>query len=292
MYYLTNTLLMITIDNLSFNYNRKKPIYRNLSLTMTQGNIYGLLGKNGAGKSTLLKNMVGLLFPTEGVLTVNQYEPRRRQPSFLQSVYFIPEQVYVPAMSAPRYVYLHAPFYPNFDEKALHSYLTALEVDSSVKKLTELSFGQQKKFIIAFALACNTPVLLMDEPTNGLDIPSKSQFRKLIASAITEDRLFVISTHQTRDLEHLIDNVVIVDEGSVLLNASIGEIADKLNFAIAKDPEAIGNALYYETSLHGDTVVLPNTEGVDTKVNLEHLFNAVVAQPTRIKQLFLKYDSH
>jgi ABC-2 type transport system ATP-binding protein len=277
---------MITIDNLSFNYNRKKPIYRNLSLTMEKGSIYGLLGTNGSGKTTLLKNMVGLLFPTEGGITVNNFEPCKRQPSFLQSVYFISEQVYVPAMSVSRYVYLNAPFYPNFDEKALHNYLSALEVDSSVKKLTELSFGQQKKFIIAFALACNTPVLLMDEPTNGLDIPSKSQFRKLMASAITDDRLFVISTHQTRDLEQLIDNVIIVDEGSVLLNASMGTIADKLNFAVVKDHMAVGNALYHETSLHGDTVVLPNTEGVDTKVNLEHLFNAVVAQPDRIKQLF------
>jgi ABC-2 type transport system ATP-binding protein len=278
---------MITISNLSFNYNRKKPIYHNLSLTMGRGNIYGLLGKNGAGKSTLLKNMVGLLFPTEGVLTVNQFEPRRRQPSFLQTVYFIPELVYVPAMSVSRYVYLHAPFYPNFDEKALYSYLTALEVDSSVKKLTELSFGQQKKFIIAFALACNTSVLLMDEPTNGLDIPSKSQFRKLMASAIKDDRLFVISTHQTRDLEQLIDTVIIVDEGTVLLNASMGLIADKLNFAVVKDSTMAANALYHETTLYGYTVVLPNTEGVDTKVNLEHLFNAVVAQPDRIKQLFL-----
>jgi ABC-2 type transport system ATP-binding protein len=261
VYYLTNTLFMISISNLSFHYNRKKPIYQNLSLTMEKGNIYGLLGKNGAGKTTLLKNIVGLLFPTEGGLTVNQFEPRKRQPSFLQSVYFISEQVYVPAVNVKRYVYLHAPFYPNFDEKALYSYLTALEVDSSVKKLTELSFGQQKKFIIAFALACNTSVLLMDEPTNGLDIPSKSQFRKLMASVITEDRLFVISTHQTRDLEQLIDTIIIVDEGSLLLNATIGTIADKLHFTVVKDSSLAAKALYHETSLHGDTVVLPNTKG-------------------------------
>ena len=163
---------MIDVENLSFGYKRKKLLYKNLSLKLEAGSIYGLLGKNGAGKSTLLKNFIGLLFPTDGNLTVNGFEPKRRSPAFLETIYFIPEEVYVPPVSVERYKNLFAPFYSSFDENKFYSYLEHLDVKDN-GKLTSLSFGQQKKFIIAFALACNTKVLLLDEPTNGLDIHLK-----------------------------------------------------------------------------------------------------------------------
>src|ERR1017187_980154 len=186
---------MIQIKNLSFGYNRKKLLYKNLTLTLEAGSIYGLLGKNGAGKSTLLKNLVGLLFPTEGSILVNGYAPKKRLPSFLETIYFIPEEVYVPALTIHRYMNLFSPFYPGFDKVKFFDYLAQLDVKDE-GKLNTLSFGQQKKFIIAFALACNTRILLLDEPTNGLDIPSKIRFRKLIASVFNDDRMIFISTHQ------------------------------------------------------------------------------------------------
>lgn len=176
---------MINIQNLSFGYNRKKMLYENLSLSLEAGSIYGLLGKNGAGKSTLLCNMMGLLFPVSGKIEVVQHNPQKRQPSFLQNVYFIPEEFALPSISIHTYLELYAPFYPKFNEHQFYKYLKELEVPSD-QKLHKMSFGQQKKAIIAFGLACNTQVLIMDEPTNGLDIPSKSQFRKLVAAALTE----------------------------------------------------------------------------------------------------------
>ena len=285
VYYLTNTLKMIQIQNFSFSYSRKKQIYSNLSLALPSGSIYGLLGKNGAGKSTLLKTMVGLLFPTEGVVRVNNFEPKRRQPSFLQTIYFIPEQTYVPSLTVERYVNLYAPFYPKFDKKLLAEYLKVLDVNAE-GKLTALSFGQQKKFIIAFGLACNTAVLVMDEPTNGLDIPSKSQFRKLIASALTDDKTIVISTHQVRDLDNLIDQIVIVDDGKLLLNASISDISDKLCLKTVAQLSETHKTIYAESSFGGHAVVTQNTEGVDTKVNLELLFNAVTTNQEAIDQIF------
>ena len=276
---------MIQIKDLSFGYSLDKNLYSGLNLTLESGRIYGLLGKNGAGKSTLLKNMAGLLFCTEGSISVNHFEPHKRQPSFLQSIYFIPEQIYVPALSIKRYVNLYAPFYPQFKEQQFYQFLKELEVEPT-GKLTDLSFGQQKKFIIAFGLACNTPVILMDEPTNGLDIPAKSQFRKLMASVLTEDRLFVMSTHQVRDLDNLIDDVVIIDSGDILLKTSIADIADKLVFKTVQNIGELDTILYIETSFNGTTIVKPNTKFEDSKVNLEHLFNAVIANPTIIKTLF------
>ena len=163
---------MIEIQNLSFGYRKKKLLYRDLTLTMETGSIYGLLGKNGAGKSTLLKNLSGLLFPFKGNIMVNGFIPGKRLPAFLQTIYLIPEEVNVPALTIRAYEKLFSPFYPSFDPEQFHNYLEQLNVKDE-GKLNTLSFGQQKKFIIAFALACNTRILLMDESTNGLDIPSK-----------------------------------------------------------------------------------------------------------------------
>ncbi len=276
---------MIRIENLSFGYNRKKLLYKNLSLTLETGRIYGLLGKNGAGKSTLLKNMIGLLFPTLGTVNVNGFTPKKRLPSFLATIYFIPEEVYVPSLTIDRYVNLFAPFYPKFNKEQFTDHLNLLDVKTD-DKLNTLSFGQQKKFVIAFGLACNTEVLLLDEPTNGLDIPSKKLFRKLIAAEMNDSRMIFISTHQIRDLDNLIDQVVIVDEGELLLNASVDSIGEKLVFKIVDEILSTNETLYAETAIKGMAVVIENRTAEDSKVNLEHLFNAVTENPERIKQIF------
>jgi ABC-2 type transport system ATP-binding protein len=277
---------MISIQDFSFGYRKNKPLFKDLSLSLSSGSIYGLLGKNGAGKSTLLKNLIGLLFPTQGSISVNGIVPKKRLPSFLKTIYFIPEEVFVPSLTIRRYIDLFAPFYPKFDERACHRYLSLLDV-ATEGKLTTLSFGQQKKFIIAFGLACNTEVLLLDEPTNGLDIPSKSQFRKLISSVFTEERMIFISTHQIRDLDNLIDHVVIVDKGQLLLSSSVLDVAERLSFKTIREmPADSTGILYSEDSLKGISVVMENIEREDSKVNLEHLFNAVTENPARIKSIF------
>ncbi len=276
---------MIEIKNLHFGYSKKKLLYKDLSLELKAGLIYGLLGRNGAGKSTLLKNIIGLLFPTAGSISVNGYLPGKRLPSFLETIYFIPEEVHVPALTISRYIQLYAPFYPLFNKEQLQGYLEKLDV-ATEDKLTSLSFGQQKKFIIAFALACNTKILLMDEPTNGLDIPSKKRFRKLIAAVMHEDRMIFISTHQIRDLENLIDQVIIVDNGNLLLNSTVEDIGRKLQFTtVDRIAEGI-QPLYEEDTLNGKVIVTENTNQRETKVNLEHLFNAIIENPAKSKAIF------
>ncbi len=276
---------MIHFENFCFGYKSGALLYRNLQLSLESGKIYGLLGKNGAGKSTLLKNLTGLLYPSSGLVTVNGFNPSGRKPSFLRTIYFIPEEVHVPALNINSYVALFAPFYPSFDREMLDSYLERLDVRTD-DKLNKLSFGQQKKFIIAFALACNTSVLIMDEPTNGLDIPSKKRFRKLISSSMHEDRLIFISTHQTRDLENLIDQVIIVDNGELLLNAPVDMIGQKLSFKIVEASYPEEQVLYEEENMYGRAVVTTNTIGGESRINLEQLFNAATENPELVKAIF------
>ncbi|MEM6841142.1 MAG: ABC transporter ATP-binding protein [Bacteroidota bacterium] len=276
---------MIHLDQLSFGYRRDRPLFSKLNLHLEAGHIYGLLGKNGAGKSSLLRNIVGLLYPHEGNINVAGFSPRKRQPAFLQQIYFVPEEIYLPSVAILKYLAIQAPFYPKFDESQFRYYLAELDVPFD-SHIPDLSFGQRKKVLIAFALACNTKALIMDEPTNGLDIPSKKQFRKLLASALREDQLMLISTHQVRDLDNLIDSVIVLEDSKILLHQPLHRVSEQLRFATLNQAEDDQRVLYAEPSLQGYTVVMENLERQDSKVDLERLFNAATQNPERIRQLF------
>jgi ABC-2 type transport system ATP-binding protein len=274
---------MINIQNLSFYYKAKNPIYSDLNMALRSGNIYGLLGENGVGKTTLLKLISGLLFPTEGQLSTFGLEPKKRLPEMLEKIYFLPETYSLPKIKMGEYTKLYAPFYPKFDHQKLAEYVRAFGL-SDGKKLSEFSQGQQKKWLIAFGLAANTELLLMDEPTNGLDIPSKSLFRRLMAEAMSDQKTVVISTHQVRDLENLIDPIIILENNQVLLNNSVEEVAQKLKFVLRENqPEG---ALYAEPTMGGFWCVEQNTDGTESKVNIELLFNAAINNKEFFKNLF------
>ncbi|GAB3336530.1 ABC transporter ATP-binding protein [Larkinella ripae] len=276
---------MIEISRLTFGYTPQKTMFRDLDLSLKPGSIYGLLGKNGAGKSSLLRLMGGMLYPTAGTVSVAGFSPRKREPAFLQELYYVPEEIYLPSVSLNRYIATMGPFYPHFSEAQFRKYLAEFDVPPD-QKLTAMSYGQKKKVIISFGLATNTRVLIMDEPTNGLDIPSKSQFRKVVSSALSSDRLVLISTHQVRDLDNLIDGIIIIDESEILLNHSLTEISDRLTFSTRSSVTEADRVLYAEPSLRGYSVVQENVEQEDSRVDLERLFNAVVTNRAGIKNLF------
>ena len=276
---------MICIENLTFGYSKDKPVFKNLNLDLKPGSIYGLLGKNGAGKSTMLYNVMGLVFPNSGRIDIMGHEPKNRKPSFLSEVFFVPDEFALPAISVQRYLQLYTPFYPNFSEDAFYNYLIEFEI-SEVAKLNRMSHGEQKKMLIAFGLATNSSLLLMDEPTNGLDIPSKSKFRKLVASYITEEKLIIISTHQVRDLDNLIDQVIILKDNEIILKSSIEEISRKLSFGVFDNKST--DVLFGEETIGGKLGVVKNKTNDESKVNIEHLFGAAMNEPKVIKEIFSK----
>lgn len=277
---------MITVQNLSFSYTPKQKLFSNLNLQMNKGHIYGLLGKNGAGKSTLLKNMIGLALPKSGSCKVNGTDVSTRPVSVLEDVYFLPEEIYVPSLTPGKFAASTGSFYPKFDKGQYDQYLKMLDIDPSAI-MDKMSFGQQKKAMIAFGLATNTSLLIMDEPTNGLDIPSKTQFRKLIASVLTEERCIVISTHQVRDLDSLIDSLLVLHNRDIVVNCPIEDISERLTFATYADTTGIP-VLYEEDGIRGKNVILQNTEGNYSKTDLELLFNAIITGNQAIVDLLNK----
>ena len=273
---------MITIKNLDFSY-KNAAVFKNISLNFKEGNVYGLLGENGVGKTTLLKLICGLQQANAGSCTVDEFIPSERNPYFLQNIFFLPEEVITDDTTPEKFVKKLGVFYPRYDHEYFLNLMNELEVDAT-KKFDALSYGQKKKALLACALSLRTDYLLLDEPTNGLDIPSKALFRKVILQHCTDETTVIISTHQVKDVENLIDPIVILDHDEVLLNATFEEISSKLYFEYGA--EKSDDALYSEMMPGGYINVLPNNFEMESKVNVEALFNAVRNNKKKIREIF------
>ena len=276
---------MIQLKDLSFSYKKGPRLFEGLQLSIPGGNIYGLLGKNGAGKTTLLSLISGLLFPKSGTCEVLGHVPGKRQPSFLSDLYFIPEELHIPAMRVRTFVDIYAPFYPKFDRTQFTALLSEFNLDQELK-MNKLSYGQKKKVILCFGLATNCKLLILDEPTNGLDIPSKTQLRKILAGAISPDRTFIISTHQVRDLANLMDPIMIINQGKIIFQESLESINQKLQFQLSfREPDP-AEVIYAERVPGGFMTINPQNGEGEEEIDLEVLFNAVIEKTSYFTDLF------
>jgi ABC-2 type transport system ATP-binding protein len=276
---------MIHLENVSFTYNKHYRLFDDLELKLSPGKIYGLLGKNGTGKTTLIKLMTGLLIPKNGTCSVFNSNIAHRYPSTLAELFIIPEEFLLPPIKMNDYVNINSPFYPKFSDADYKSYLKDFEIEGN-HKLQTLSFGQKKKFLLSFGLATNVKLLLLDEPTNGLDIPSKSQFRKTVARSLNEEKSIVISTHQARDLESLIDTIIILENGKIIFNAPGSSVTQKLAFGKTVRIEDENSVLYKEDGIGGYKIVTPANGKEESELDLELFFNAIVSDSKRITPYF------
>jgi len=267
---------MIQIKDLTFRYKSSwVNVLENVNLQLTPGSIVGLLGKNGTGKTTLLNLITGQLFAQEGVITIDDENARTKSKSILEKLFFIPEEVNVPDLSLDNFIRLYSPFYKDYSQELMDECLREFDLKLEKKSLNKLSMGTKKKVMICFAIATNVPYLLMDEPTNGLDIPSKRIFRKLINSHMTENRTIVISTHLIHDVEKLVDHIVIIGERGLIINDTIEGLSEKYTFGTMPK----GEVFYCEKSIEGNLCMARRTESEEeTPVNIELLFEAVNAK--------------
>ena len=273
---------MIEVKDLCFSYG-STPVLDNITMRIGEGNIYGLLGENGVGKTTLLTLLCGLKAPQKGTISVDGRNPSKRQPSLLSEQFYLPDEVAPIAIKASSFAKERGVFWPRFSMDLFNTAMQEFEVDPSLKTNT-MSAGMLKKTYIAFALACQAQYYYMDEPTNGLDIPSKAQFRSAVTRYVREDASIVISTHQVRDLENIIDPIIILDHRDVLVNATLEEISSKLFFDYSTQLNP--GALYLEQTPGGTIQVYPNTTGEESKVNMEAFFNTVHKHKDLVKAMF------
>lgn len=281
---------MIQLENITFQYaSSKEPVFSQFDLDLQPGRIYGLLGPNGSGKSTLLYILMGLLHVQKGRVEVDGHDVSRREHRLLQDLYIVPEEFELPSMTLAEYVDTYRPFYPRFSREVLSQCLHEFELSESLH-INRLSMGQKKKVIMAFALACGTSYLLMDEPTNGLDVASKKQFRKVIAMNMTDERTIVIATHQVHDVEQMLDHVLILGSREaesescpgntlsasslVMCDATVSRVTQLFSFTLT--PAPLQDALYVERTAQGYACIAPrHSDDEETPLNIELLYNAV-----------------
>lgn len=278
---------MLKLDNVSFKYS-KNELFHNLTLDLEPGNIYGLLGKNGAGKTTLLKVMAGLLFSNEGLCCFNESDVSKREPALLEDLFFLPEEFFLPPIKGDMFLKLRATFYPNFQFDLFNDFIREFDLPMD-KKLNKLSYGQKKKFLLSFGLATGTKLIIMDEPTNGLDIPSKTILRRIIAKSMSDDRTILISTHQVKDVENLIDPIIILEEGQIIFNRSIYDVSR--NLSMGNETLLTGDEIYSQEVMQGYQVVCENRSSEEGPVDLELLFNAIISDSASINNVFNKEGS-
>lgn len=274
---------MIQVENISFSYpGSKHQVFTDFSLNIEGNKIYGLLGKNGTGKSTLLYLMSGLMRAGKGSISIDGINSQERNPLLLQEIFMVPEEFELPAVSLDTYIRINEGFYPRFSREVLNSCLKDFDLPLSLH-LKELSMGQKKKVLMSYALAAGTRYLFMDEPTNGLDIPSKSQFRRVVANNMGDDQTVIISTHQVHDVETLLDHILILCENRMLLDASTADICTQYSFELRPANEMDDSVIYAEPTLQGNAVVARRKEGqAETPLNLELLFSAVAEKKVNI----------
>ena len=215
--------------------------------------------------------------------------PSRRNPGFLSRIYVLPEELNAPSVTENEYLLSLVPFYPDFDMALFERFVSEFDIPRG-KKLSKLSYGQKKKFMLSFGLACGSELLVLDEPSNGLDIPSKGLFRRLVAEALTEERVFVISTHQVRDVDSLIDPITILHEGKVLFEHGMAEVNERIHMTRSNTPPAqdTEGLIYSEAAVGGYWSVWKGADIEGGPIDLEILFNTVISRPEVYTELFRK----
>lgn len=275
---------IIDIKNLEFRYSRQKKLLYDLSLQLKSGAIHGLIGKNGEGKTTLLKLIAGLIFPINGNIEVLGFEPQKRNPKMLEDIFFLPEEILNTKLSIKSFEKVYAPFYNEFSSSSFFRYMNDFTIDSQTPNISEMSYGQKKKLLIAFGFATNAKLILLDEPTNGLDIPSKRQFRRMASSVINENNCILISTHQVFDLENITDSIIIMDEHEIVFNEMTTNILKKLQFKTSVEKEITKSTIYSEETGKGFGQILENENGTESKLDIELLFNAIMTNREKIEK--------
>ncbi|MBO4995918.1 MAG: ABC transporter ATP-binding protein [Muribaculaceae bacterium] len=262
---------MIDLNNVSYRYKSGTQALEGISAEIGAG-IHLLLGENGAGKTTLLHIMAGLLFPSTGTCTLDGEEIRKREPSVLRDIFFITDDMKYPASTINEFKRIHAPFYPTFDDETLTRNLIDFGMNGN-EQLMKMSLGTRKKAQLAYALALHTPILLLDEPANGLDITSKKTLQAMMSRCIDETQTVVVSTHTVSDLQHLYDSIIVLSKGRLMLSRPTWEITECIAFVDTQIPPV--NSLYCEQEFGLFRSIIENVEGLSTDINYQLLYSAL-----------------
>ena len=214
---------MITLTNVSKRFDDVWAV-NNVSLTMQEGNVSGLIGTNGAGKTTLLRMVAGIMKPDDGHVFIDN-KPVFNNEEAIKDVYFIPDEPFFfrNANGKDMEKYLNT-VYKNFDSKAFYDYLEKFSLDKN-RKISTFSKGMQKQMAIICGLCANTKYLICDETFDGLDPVMRQGIKGIFANHMEERGLTpIIASHNLRELEDICDTVGLLHKGGVILSKDLLEM--------------------------------------------------------------------
>ncbi|MFR9290928.1 MAG: ABC transporter ATP-binding protein [Clostridium paraputrificum] len=238
------------MDRVSFNNVTKefknKAVLKGVSFNIEAGDIYGLIGENGAGKTTLLKLMVNLLKPTSGNIQVLGKEIKKDSYDYLRNIgALIDEPVFYKKLTLYENFKVHCEYLGFYDEEKLESILRRVGLHNKKdRKIKELSFGEKQKLAIAYALITEPELLILDEPTNGLDPIAIVELREILLKLNREfNTTIIISSHAINELETLVNKVMILKNGEIVEDGLLEEIKEKCSVYIEIEVEDSSKAL-------------------------------------------------
>ena len=212
---------ILECHGLSKKYNRQNYALQNLNLSLERGQIVGILGPNGSGKTTFLKLMNDLLTPTEGQVLINGNAPGVESKKVIS---YLPERTYLDNnMKVKDVIAYFKDFYNDFDDEKANLMLTDLGIDSNVR-LKTLSKGTKEKVQLVLVMSRNADLYVLDEPIGGVDPAARDYILRTILSNYREDATILISTHLIQEIENVLDRVLFIQNGNLVLNATVDEI--------------------------------------------------------------------
>lgn len=239
-------------------------ILHGLDFDIPPGRIYGLVGHNGAGKTTTLNALLGLT-SYEGTVRVLGEDPYQKRAKLMENVAFISDVASLPRFLRVRELFaLLTNIHPSFDQEKARGFLDGTDVRMEAR-IKNLSKGMIAQLHLAVVMAINAKLLVLDEPTLGLDITYRKRFyRRLLEDYMTEERTLLITTHQVDEIEFMLSDIMFIREGELILHMQMETVATKFSQVIVKPDqvpaaEALG-PIYSETRFGQTAMVF---DGVD-----------------------------
>lgn len=219
---------VLEIKNLSKSFDDKK-IIDNVSFSISQGKLVGLLGKNGSGKTTIIKLINDLLTIDQGDVKICGEKVGVKSKALVS---FLPERTYLDTSNTVKQVLdFFESFYVDFDRKKAVKLLNDLDLDENAK-LSKMSKGMKEKVQLVLVMSRNAKLYVLDEPLGGVDPSTREIILDTILTNLSEGSSMLITTHLISDVERILDEVVIIDKGTVVLNGDADEIRQKENCSI------------------------------------------------------------
>ena len=275
--------MILQANAIRHSYGGEQPVLAGVDLTVKQSGITGLCAPNGEGKTTLLKIIAGLQFPAAGSLSVLGQTPAERPLDLLQRIYFLPSEPYFPKWTPRKIASYYGPFYPNFNNQLYLETLQEFRVDPN-RPLDRVSFGQKRRAQLAFALATRTQLLLLDEPTTGLDIQGKDQFRRTLISGTEAGQTIIIATHLLNEIAPVLDHVIVLHGGKIHAHLSLELAQNFYSFNLTTQPLPYGDKGYARRVPGGWLTVHADGREGNAAFDLETLYLALtdggLPQPT------------